>query len=201
VFDPFFPLILLGAALAFFALLRVQKRVRAASLPRMTGSAIMVALWILFAAGSAYLTWPLLFLGPDNPNTSIYVQVPRGQAVGAFNRKLAAILQKQGLYPNSNSISSPEDPQNPAYVLEAQSVFTRVWSQTLPLSRDEALACGYKISRENFTANDERQYVVAVTSIPFLSGRAQSTFGNLKQQLIRSGYGVSSTPLPCQPAA
>ena len=182
----------------FVALLRAPKHLRAASLSRRTVVAITAALWLLYGVGFAYWAWPVLFLGPDDPNTSMYVQVPRKEITGTFNDTLSTILRKQGFQPSSNSITSPDDSRNPTYVLQAQGAFIRVWSQTLPLSRDEAVNCGYTLSNESFGANDQRQYLVAVTSIPFFSGRAQNTVTELRDELLRDGYGVSSKPLPCQ---
>ena len=201
MFDPFFPIILLGVALALLALIWIQRHLKASSLPRTTSIAMIAALWLLFMTGVGYSAWPLLFLGANDPRTSMYVQVPEGVAPGAFHVRLSSILQKQGFHPDSASISSPEDPENPMLVLEAQGVFTRVWSQTQPLSREEAVACGYLLSKEDYAANDERQYNIAVTSIPLFPGRAQATFTAVKEQLLRSGYGVSPQPLPCQPTA
>jgi hypothetical protein len=192
---------LLVAALALFALRWVQRRLNSASLPRARRISISAVLWLLFTAGCAYFAWPLLFLGPDDPNTSMYVQVPAGQKAGTFNDRLAAILRKQGLHPSSASISSTDASRSAMHVLEAQSALIRVWSQTMPLSRDEAISCGYSLSKDSFGANDQRQYLVAVTAIPFFSSRAEAAFGSLKGQLLRSGYGVSAKPLPCQSSA
>ena len=83
-------------------------------------------------------------------------------------------------------------------LLSARGVFTRVWSQNQLLSREEAFACGYRPSEEDLIVNDERQYRIAVTSIPFFRARAQATFAALKAELLRNGYGMSAKPLPCQ---
>lgn len=200
MFDPFFPVFLLLPVVAFFALLWAQKRVKKATLSRPAIISTISALWLLFASGLAYFAWPLLFFGPDNPQTSMYVQVPAGQAPGAFIERLAAFSHRQGLHPASNSFSSPEDPENPTYIFEADGALTRIWSDTTLLSRDEAIACGYSLSKDASAANDERQYYVAVRSIPFFPGRAEAAFTKLREELSRSGYGVSSKSLPCQPA-
>lgn len=198
MFDPFFPLMLVAAALAFVGLLWFQKRLKAASLPGTATISTIAGLWMLFAGGCAYLAWPLLFLGPDDPRTSMYVQVPIGPTSGSFNEKLSSMLEGEGFHPNSTSISSPDDPENPMYIVEARGVFTRVWSQNQLLSREEAFACGYRPSEEDLIVNDERQYRIAVTSIPFFRARAQATFAALKAELLRNGYGMSAKPLPCQ---
>lgn len=199
MFDPFLPLLLLLAVVAFLALLDAQRRARLASGSATKRRGILAVLWLLFAGCLVYFAWPLLFLGPDDPKTSMYVQIPAGQKAGAFNDRLAVILTEQGLESSAASISVPDDPQDPMYVLEARSALVRVWSQTMPLSPDEAVACGYILQKNDFGANDQRQYKVAVDAVPFFSGRAETTFGAIKAELLRSGFGVSPRPSACQP--
>ena len=209
MFDPFFPLILLVPVVAFFALLWAQGRVKEASLPRVAIISVVSGLWLLFAVGLAYFAWPLLFFGADDPSTRMYVQVPADQAPGVLIERLTAIAHRQGLHPSSNLISSPEDPQAPTYIFEADGALTRIWAETGVISRKEAIACGYELSNGSVAANDVRepyvndewQYYVAVKSIPFFSGRAKATFSQLRDELSRSGYGVSPKPLPCKHAA
>lgn len=201
MFDPFFPLVFIVPVVGLFALLWAQRRVKVASLPRGTIIGIITALWLLFAVGLAYFAWPLLFLGADDPKTSMYVQVPAREVPGAFIEKLTDFAHKQGFRPFSNSMTPPDDPQNRMYLFEADGAFARMFAETEVLSRDEAIACGYKLSKDSLVANDERQYYVTVRSIPFFPGRAQDTFTKLREELSLSGYGVSAKPLPCQASA
>lgn len=180
------------------ALLWAQRRLKAASFPRGKVISIMSGLWLLFAACLAYFAWPLLFFGADDPKTSMYVQAPAGQAPGAIIENLTAIAHREGFRPFSNSMASPEDPQNPMYLFEADSAVVSISAQTQVLSREEAIACGYRLSNDSLLANDERQYYVTVRSIPFFPSRAQDTFAKLREELSRNGYGVSPKPLPCQ---
>ena len=195
MFDPFFPLLIVLAALAFVALLWISGRLSKGELPRRLSIPAIVLLWLVFATGAIYTAWPLLFVG--RPSITMYVQLPGSVAPGSFNESLAAILRKQGFDPDVTSISSPEDPENPMYLLEARSVFTRIWSETALMSREEATACGYRLSKEDIFGNDERQYQISVTSVPFFPDRTRATFTALKQQLLQNGYGVSPKQLPC----
>ena len=198
MFDPLFPLLLLAPVGVLFALLWLQRRLKAACLPRGKFISIVSGLWLLFAGGLAYLAWPLLFLGADDPKTSMYVQAPAGQVPGAIIENLTAIAHRDGFRPFSNSLASPAAPQNPVYLFEADSALVSISAQTQVLSREEAIACGYRLSNDSLLANDERQYYVVVRSIPFFSSRAQDTFAELREELSRSGYSVSPKPLPCQ---
>lgn len=211
MFDPFFLLMPLAVVLGFVALLSISRPKRA-SIPRTvsvpkSGPAnpvgttpktnrrwIKRTLWVLFAALVIVVVRPFLFLGPDDPRTSMYVQVPPGLRPGDFNEKLAVLLRKEGF--SVNVSRSYEAPETATYILEANGIFTRIWSQTVPLSPEEAAPCRYSRPTDG-TGNDERQYSISVKSIPGFSSRARATFMALKHELLQSGYGVSAGPVPC----
>src|SRR4030095_13274417 len=79
-------------------------------------------------------------LGPDNPDTTMYVRVPLRHADG-FTAMLASMLKDEGL---STSIGRTVDPA-PAttHVLDAKSLNVRVWAQNAVLDPEPGKACGY----------------------------------------------------------
>lgn len=95
-------------------------------------------------------------LGPDNPNTTMYVRVPLHHS-DEFTAMLASMLKDEGL---NTSIGRTVDPAPAtAHVLEAKSLNVRVWAQNAVLDPEPGRACGYD---PPFSTVEQTQYVVAV---------------------------------------
>ena len=133
-------------------------------------------------------------VGPDNPDTTMYVRVPLRHADG-FTAMLASMLNDEGL---STSIGRTVDPA-PAtnHVLDAKSLNVRVWAQNAVLDPEPGKACGYD---PPFSPVEQTQYVVSVNRRhPLAEQRARQMFVNLWKALTERGYTVARRQMPCLP--
>jgi len=131
-------------------------------------------------------------MGPNNPDTTMYVRVPLRHAEG-FTVMLASMLKDEGL---STSIGRTVDaPPAINHVLDARSLSVRVWAQNAMLDPEPGKACGYD---PPFSPVEQTQYVIAVNRRhPLAEQQAQQTFVNLWKALAHRGYTVARRQMPC----
>ena len=133
-------------------------------------------------------------LGPDNPETTMYVRVPLRHADG-FTAMLASMLKDEGL---NTSIGRTVDP-SPAtnHVLDAKNRYVRVWAQNAVLDPEPGKACGYD---PPFSPVEQTQYVVVVNRRhPLGERQARQMFVRLWRALNERGYTVGYRQTPCLP--
>ena len=131
-------------------------------------------------------------LGPSDPATEMYVQVPQASA-DDFTGALAEILKKQGFGASIGRTTDPSPSTN--HVLEARSLYVRVWSQNAVLDPGDDKTCGYP----GWSPVDRMQYLVSVQPMfSVFKNRARSTFVTLKSELMKRGYRITNQQLRCQ---